>query len=225
MSLSDKVAIVGVGATAQGKLPGRSSLDLGLEAFRRALDDAGLKKSDIDGILTMPGTTSPEGSLHYIRFGEAARKIWDGSASKVLGHTTSGPALQQNLVCVMEANTWHPAPQTGHSSVVEDLCLVRKWQPRRTYLTHYSGHEDRSRPAEAIHDALTPDALQAVLEKVRGGFDIQVARHGVTLEEVEEVVFGAPLVLRTSQQRYLLIGQTTDGRYLTIALGTRRTGV
>lgn len=39
-----------------------------------------------------------------IRFGEAARRIWDGSASKVLGHATSGPALQQNLVCVMEAN-------------------------------------------------------------------------------------------------------------------------
>ncbi|HJR90591.1 MAG TPA: thiolase domain-containing protein [Aeromicrobium sp.] len=39
-----------------------------------------------------------------IRFGEAASRIWDGSASKVLGHATSGPALQQNLVCVMEAN-------------------------------------------------------------------------------------------------------------------------
>ncbi|HUP99713.1 MAG TPA: thiolase domain-containing protein [Aeromicrobium sp.] len=38
-----------------------------------------------------------------IRIGEAARRIWDGSASKVLGHATSGPALQQNLVCVMEA--------------------------------------------------------------------------------------------------------------------------
>ena len=37
-----------------------------------------------------------------IRIGEAARKIWDGSADKVLGHATSGPALQQNLVCVME---------------------------------------------------------------------------------------------------------------------------
>lgn len=37
-----------------------------------------------------------------IRFGEAARRIWDGSASKALGHATSGPALQQNLVCVME---------------------------------------------------------------------------------------------------------------------------
>ena len=38
-----------------------------------------------------------------IRIGEAARRIWDGSASKTLGHATSGPALQQNLVCVMEA--------------------------------------------------------------------------------------------------------------------------
>ena len=40
-----------------------------------------------------------------IRIGEAAKRIWDGSASKVLGHATSGPALQQNLVCVMDAST------------------------------------------------------------------------------------------------------------------------
>ncbi len=37
-----------------------------------------------------------------IRIGEAARRIWDGSAGKVLATATSGPALQQNLVCVME---------------------------------------------------------------------------------------------------------------------------
>jgi hypothetical protein len=37
-----------------------------------------------------------------IRIGEAARRIWDGSATKVLAHATSGPALQQNLVCTME---------------------------------------------------------------------------------------------------------------------------
>jgi acetyl-CoA acetyltransferase len=36
-----------------------------------------------------------------IRFGEAAKKVWSGEAAKVLGHATSGPALQQNLVCVM----------------------------------------------------------------------------------------------------------------------------
>ena len=37
------------------------------------------------------------------RIGEAASRVIDGSASKVLGHATSGPCLQQNLVCVMEA--------------------------------------------------------------------------------------------------------------------------
>ena len=37
-----------------------------------------------------------------VRIGEAARHIKDGSAGKVLAHSTSGPALQHNLVCVME---------------------------------------------------------------------------------------------------------------------------
>ncbi|MEU0313660.1 thiolase domain-containing protein [Nocardioides sp. NPDC006273] len=46
---------------------------------------------------------NPMFSAGTIRIGEAAKRIWDGSADKVLGHATSGPALQQNLVCVMEA--------------------------------------------------------------------------------------------------------------------------
>ncbi|WP_243788119.1 thiolase domain-containing protein [Saccharopolyspora gloriosae] len=36
------------------------------------------------------------------RIGEAASRVWSGEAGKVLAHATSGPALQQNLVCVME---------------------------------------------------------------------------------------------------------------------------
>ena len=35
------------------------------------------------------------------RFGRAAREIFAGRADRALGHATSGPALQQNLVCVM----------------------------------------------------------------------------------------------------------------------------
>ena len=45
---------------------------------------------------------NPMFSAGAIRIGEAAKRIWDGSADKVLGHASSGPALQQNLVCVME---------------------------------------------------------------------------------------------------------------------------
>ncbi|WP_395656357.1 thiolase domain-containing protein [Nocardioides sp.] len=38
-----------------------------------------------------------------IRVGEAASRIWSGDADKVLAHATSGPALQQNLVCTMDS--------------------------------------------------------------------------------------------------------------------------
>ena len=38
------------------------------------------------------------------RIGFAAQHIWNGSAERVLAHATSGPALQQNLVAVMEGN-------------------------------------------------------------------------------------------------------------------------
>jgi acetyl-CoA acetyltransferase len=37
------------------------------------------------------------------RIGWAARQVIDGRAGRALGHATSGPALQQNLVCVLEA--------------------------------------------------------------------------------------------------------------------------
>ncbi len=36
------------------------------------------------------------------RIGEAARRILDGEADRAVAHATSGPCLQQNLVCVLE---------------------------------------------------------------------------------------------------------------------------
>jgi acetyl-CoA acetyltransferase len=37
------------------------------------------------------------------RIGEAAQRVMDGKANRALAHATSGPCLQQNLVCVLEA--------------------------------------------------------------------------------------------------------------------------
>ncbi|MGH3411905.1 MAG: thiolase domain-containing protein [Marmoricola sp.] len=45
---------------------------------------------------------NPMFAAGLVRIGEAARRIWSGEADRALGHATSGPALQQNLVCVME---------------------------------------------------------------------------------------------------------------------------
>ena len=38
-----------------------------------------------------------------VRIGEAATRIMDGSARTALAHATSGPCLQQNLVCALAA--------------------------------------------------------------------------------------------------------------------------
>jgi acetyl-CoA acetyltransferase len=38
------------------------------------------------------------------RIGHAARRIMDGAANRAVAHATSGPCLQQNLVCVLEGD-------------------------------------------------------------------------------------------------------------------------
>jgi acetyl-CoA acetyltransferase len=48
-------------------------------------------------------TANPMFAAGLARIGYAARAIIDGRARGTLGHATGGPALQQNLVCVMEA--------------------------------------------------------------------------------------------------------------------------
>jgi acetyl-CoA acetyltransferase len=46
---------------------------------------------------------NPMFSAGLARIGSAAQQIISGRARRTAGHATSGPALQQNLVCVMEA--------------------------------------------------------------------------------------------------------------------------
>ena len=45
---------------------------------------------------------NPMFAAGLVRIGEAAAQISSGAAGRVLAHATSGPALQHNLVCVME---------------------------------------------------------------------------------------------------------------------------
>jgi 3-oxoacyl-[acyl-carrier-protein] synthase III len=51
MNLKDKYAIVGVGYTPQGRVPGRTAMSFHLEASVNAIQDAGLKREDIDGLI------------------------------------------------------------------------------------------------------------------------------------------------------------------------------
>lgn len=59
MSMKDKVAITGVGETAYVRGTSQSSGELQFEACLKAIADAGLKPSDIDGVLPMGITGAP----------------------------------------------------------------------------------------------------------------------------------------------------------------------
>ncbi|WP_238946732.1 acetyl-CoA acetyltransferase [Seongchinamella unica] len=57
--LRGKVAIVGCADTAVGVLPGRTPMELCVEAALSAIADAGLDKSDVDGLLTCNAMAQP----------------------------------------------------------------------------------------------------------------------------------------------------------------------
>ncbi len=49
-----------------------------------------------------PLAANPIMATGLVRIAEAARQVRDGGARRAVGHSTSGPCLQQNLVCVLE---------------------------------------------------------------------------------------------------------------------------
>lgn len=59
-TLKDEAAIVGIGQTEFSKNSGRSELQLASEAVKAALDDAGLKPGDVDGMTTFTLDTTDE---------------------------------------------------------------------------------------------------------------------------------------------------------------------
>ncbi len=67
MSLKGKACIVGIGETAHRRnWPGRTERGLCAEAAAMAIADAGLRREDIDGIITFGGPTYPGSMAEYI---------------------------------------------------------------------------------------------------------------------------------------------------------------
>jgi ribonuclease BN (tRNA processing enzyme) len=88
--------------------------------------------------------------------------------------------LMDAEVMFLEANTWHPIPGLAHQSVLGDLELVKRWRPKRAYLIHYSGYEDRQFVGERIHGPLSQSQLRDELRQLHGDA-VQPAVHGMIL--------------------------------------------
>jgi acetyl-CoA acetyltransferase len=63
---------------------------------------------ELDGVSVNPSggplAGRPMTATGLVRIGEAAQRLLDGRADRALAHATSGPAMQQNLVCLMAAD-------------------------------------------------------------------------------------------------------------------------
>lgn len=99
-SLKNRAAIVGVGITPQGKFPGCTNLTLQIDAFKLALEDSGLRKEQIDGLLTEPGTSEMGWSLDYLRLGQALGINPKFTGSMMQGGATAGSLVQMAAMAV-----------------------------------------------------------------------------------------------------------------------------
>jgi acetyl-CoA acetyltransferase len=98
--MRNKAAIVGVGITPQGALEGSTNLSLQTDAFSLALADAGLAKSDIDGLVSEPGTTDMHWALDYVRLGRALGINPSFSGSMAMGGATAGALVEMAAMAV-----------------------------------------------------------------------------------------------------------------------------
>jgi len=77
--------------------------------------------------------------------------------------------------------TWHQSEWTWHQSVLGNLRLIDKWRPRRAYMVHYSGYEDREHQDDPIAGPMDTQTFGEQLRRIAGEQDIQPAAHGVVL--------------------------------------------
>lgn len=99
MSLRNKAVILGVGESDIGKQPHMSGLGLNAQAAKRAIQDAGMKPSDIDGLLTAYSFAEP-----YVQLGTVMAEYLGIKprfcASLILGGASPGGMLHYAAMAV-----------------------------------------------------------------------------------------------------------------------------
>ncbi len=122
MSLSGKYVVAGIGHTAFGSLPGRSTYSLNVEAIRNALEDAGIEKDAVDALMVKAPTSAPE-SMYAHKLAEAIGlqpKIcgaWDaGGSANVALMSFAAMAIDAGQ-CEIAVICYADTPKTGAREV------------------------------------------------------------------------------------------------------------
>ncbi len=169
MTLRNSVAIVGVGESDIGKLPHMTGLGLNAQAARRAIDDAGLKPQDIDGLLTAYSMTEP-----YFMLGSVLAEYLDLQprfcASMVVGGASPLAML-------------HHAAQAIRAGSAE-VVLVCAGENRATGLSRDAAVAALSAVGHPYFEAPYGVGIPSLYAMVAGAY---MARYGTTRAEMAAV--------------------------------------
>ncbi len=94
MSIKDKYAFVGVGLTKQGRVPEYNTHELASQAILLALEDAGMKKQELNGYIFQQGLGGgPVGTAPLVAAGIPANFAWEMNAGSSTGISTVAAAI------------------------------------------------------------------------------------------------------------------------------------
>ena len=101
MTLKGRVAIAGLGVTPQGKVYDRTHVGFAVEAVRLALADAGLERTDLDGLLLNPGLAWGEAAMGSFMLQQAlGLRDLKLSATMNCGGATAGAMIQHAALTI-----------------------------------------------------------------------------------------------------------------------------
>jgi len=127
-----KIVIAGIGETEQGKIPNKSSFQFLSEASKLAIEDAGIKKSDVDGLITAFSLVEHT-FMHCTTFADyfglrpryfssvaigGATAVW--MAAEAAMAIASGQA--EVVLCVRGDNTLSGISSSGMVALIREMC-------------------------------------------------------------------------------------------------------
>jgi acetyl-CoA acetyltransferase len=139
--LRGAAAVAGLGVTPQGRVYGTNAIGFAVDAVRLALDDAGLTRSDVDGLLVNPGLTWNDQGMGSFQLQQAlglrdlrltaTMNLGGATACAMIQHATQAIAagLCHTVACVFsDAPLKPPSPQGARTSTGTAYGFARGWE-------------------------------------------------------------------------------------------------
>jgi acetyl-CoA acetyltransferase len=139
--LRGAAAIAGLGITPQGKVYGTNAIGFAADAVRLALDDAGLARTDLDGLLVNPGLTWNDQGLGSFQLQQAlglrdlrltaTMSLGGATACAMIQHAAQAIAagMCTTVACVFSDTPLKPpSPQGARSSSGAAYGFARGWE-------------------------------------------------------------------------------------------------